>query len=78
MQTSKNYTYLMKNVENFEELSKMSLEDINRLIGVEAGRQLHTFLNHSLLRGKGKKALPSLEELAQAEAEAGSTSDSSE
>ena len=48
----------MAKVENMEELAKMSLEELNAVIGVEAGRQLHTFLNHSLLKQQKNQELP--------------------
>lgn len=45
----------MKEVENMEELVQLDLDQVNKLLGVEAGRQLHTFINHSLLAQTGKK-----------------------
>lgn len=38
-----------------EELVQLDLDQVNKLLGVEAGRQLHTFVNHSLLTQAGKK-----------------------
>lgn len=49
-QTTKNYSYVMRNVQNLEELAQMDLAQLNALIGVEAGRALHTFFNHNLLQ----------------------------
>jgi hypothetical protein len=37
-------------VENFETLTKLELEEMSKHLGVEVGRQLHTFVNHSLLK----------------------------
>lgn len=48
-QTAKNYHYVMKKVDNMEDLVQLDLNAVNELVGVEAGRQLHTFINHSLL-----------------------------
>lgn len=45
----------MKEVENMEELVQLELDQVNKLLGVEAGRQLHTFINHSLLAPTSKK-----------------------
>lgn len=68
--TSKNYSHFMKQdeVQNFETLTRLELEDMNKHLGVEAGRQLHTFVNHSLLKpnaiseGKEKSAAVAVEE----------------
>ena len=48
----------MAKVNNIEELAKKSLEDLNAVIGVEAGRQMHTFLNSSLLTQQKKHDAP--------------------
>lgn len=42
----------MQKVANMEELGALSLEELNKIIGVEAGRQLHTFLNYDLAKKK--------------------------
>ena len=43
-------------IQNFETLTKLDLEEMNKHLGVEAGRQLHTFVNHSLLKPGGGAA----------------------
>lgn len=40
----------MNKVDNMEDLVQLDLEQFNEYLGVEAGRQLHTFINHSLLK----------------------------
>ena len=45
----------MKEVENMEDLVQLELDQVNKLLGVEAGRQLHTFINHSLLAPTSKR-----------------------
>lgn len=45
----------MKEVDNMEDLVQLDLEGFNKYLGVEAGRQLHTFINHSLLARKKEK-----------------------
>ena len=50
----------MSQVENMEDLVQLDLEELNKLLGVEAGRQLHTFINHSLLKADNRSK-PGLE-----------------
>jgi hypothetical protein len=44
----------MRKVNNMEELARCTLAELNEIIGVAAGRELHTFLNHSLLKSTQK------------------------
>lgn len=45
-------------IENFETLTRLELEEMNKHLGVEAGRQLHTFVNHSLLKPDAGSSAP--------------------
>ncbi|KWU41248.1 hypothetical protein RHOSPDRAFT_30581 [Rhodotorula sp. JG-1b] len=45
---SKNYRYLSTQVENLEALVQLSLNEIQALIGVEPGKQLHGFLHSDM------------------------------
>lgn len=42
---SKNYRLVMSKVENIEELSKLSVEDLKEILGQEAGNKLHNFIH---------------------------------
>jgi DNA excision repair protein ERCC-4 len=42
---SKNYRLVMSKVENIEELSKLSIDDLKEIVGREAGSKLHHFLH---------------------------------
>ncbi|GAA5882826.1 hypothetical protein JCM3774_002928 [Rhodotorula dairenensis] len=46
--SSKNYRYLSSQVENLEALVQLSLNEIQALIGVEPGKQLHGFLHSDM------------------------------
>ncbi|BGP57899.1 DNA repair protein RAD16 [Rhodotorula sphaerocarpa] len=45
---SKNYRYLSSQVENLEALAQLDLNEIQALIGVEPGKQLHGFLHSDM------------------------------
>jgi DNA excision repair protein ERCC-4 len=42
--TTKNYRYVQNNVRDLEELCDLELAEIQELIGIEAGRKLHSFI----------------------------------
>ncbi|KAI9492695.1 hypothetical protein BDB00DRAFT_826788 [Zychaea mexicana] len=44
--TSKNYKILMNAVENLQQLFRLSVEDLKKLIGEEPARKLHQFIHH--------------------------------
>ncbi|ORX93909.1 DNA repair endonuclease XPF [Basidiobolus meristosporus CBS 931.73] len=46
--TSKNYRFVMSQVENIQELSEMSLERLQKLIGDAPGKELHDFFRKTL------------------------------
>lgn len=47
--TTKNYRYVMSKVDDIEALCKLELKELQELIGIEPGKSLYTFMNHSLL-----------------------------
>lgn len=42
---SKNYRLIMSKVENLEELCKVCMEDLQEIIGKEAGSKLYNFIH---------------------------------
>ncbi len=46
---STNYSYIIQNVKNIQELAEMSKEDLSKLIGKEAANKAYHFLNENVL-----------------------------
>ena len=44
--TSKNYKLLMNEVENLQELFKLSVDDLKKIIGAEPAKKLYEFIHH--------------------------------
>ena len=42
----------MEKLRNMEDLVSLDLKQLNDILGVEVGRQLHKFINHNLLASK--------------------------
>lgn len=51
--TTKNYRYVQNNVRDLEELCDLELAEIQELIGIEAGRKLHSFIVENVKGNSG-------------------------
>ena len=51
--TGKNYHRLTLEVSNVQEVSNMTAEELDPLVGIEAGRQIHRFFNRSVFEEAG-------------------------